>query len=99
MTKKETTKNQWQNKPEKDYTLTNIQFFNILTFIVIFSNSYEILTESPDYIIEKYKRYIGDPSLVTKTPEGGLHEILITNLIEPYKKRWGYILKDITDDE
>ena len=89
----------WQIKPDKTHKITEIQFFNILSFIVIFSNSYDIITESPDYILEKYERYLGDPSLITKTSEGGLHKILVDELIEPYKKRWGVSLKEIIDGE
>jgi len=80
---------------EKKYDITYNQFCNILAFIVIFANNYDVINQSPDYIIEKYARYIGNPEEVKASSEYkvGVHHTLVTELIEPYCERWNLLLR------
>jgi hypothetical protein len=40
------------------------QFHNIFAFLLLFSEPSELVKSSPDYIVEKFDRYCGDPKKV-----------------------------------
>lgn len=65
------------------------QFHNILTFLLLFSEPSRLLKSSPDYIIEKFKRYCGDPKKVldNNNHEWGIHPIT-KQVIEQYINIW-----------
>jgi hypothetical protein len=71
--------------------VTKNQFDNILAFVAIMGHSKYVLELSPDYIIDKYERYIGDPKLVTDSVDSlsGLHPVLREEIIEQYYRIWG----------
>lgn len=66
------------------------QFYNILFFIAITREADTILNQSPIYILEKYERYIGDPSKVKDDDYylTGIHPILKKALMEDYTQKW-----------
>ena len=66
------------------------QFINLLNFIALMSSSTYVLGLSPDYIVEKYKRYINNDinTISNESNKGGIHPIVIRDVIEPYIKRW-----------
>jgi hypothetical protein len=45
---------------------------------------------SPDYLIEKFKRYINDDISIINNEEakGGVHHALMRDLVEPYMEKW-----------
>jgi hypothetical protein len=76
------------------YKISGNQFKNILLFLSIFSNDYEKLYNmSPDYIIEKYIKYIGDPCLIKdeKMGQSGIHKVLFNRFILKYFRRWANV--------
>lgn len=93
--KKDLNLNKWETPKKKEYEITHNQFCNILAFIVIFANNYDVINQSPDYVIEKYARYIGNPEEVKASSEykKGVHVTLKKALIEPYSKRWNIQLR------
>jgi hypothetical protein len=77
---------------DERYKITGDQFKNVLLFLSIFSDNYEKLYNmAPDYIIEKYIKYIGDPSLINNIYEqtSGIHKVLFNKFILKYFIRWG----------
>lgn len=80
---------------EKEKRVTITQFKNILATITLLSNSSYILELSPDYIIEKYERYLTPANLVKTTPEWktGSHQLLKDKIIEPYFRKWKPLLR------
>lgn len=65
------------------------QFNNLLKFIAILSHSKYIMDLSPDYIIEKYARLVGNPELISdEETKGTAHQVLIRDLIAPYHEKW-----------
>lgn len=75
--------------------ITHSQFCNILAFVVVFTNNYDILNQSPDYVIEKFERYIGNPENILASDEykTGVHHSLVKELIEPYFEKWKHPLR------
>jgi hypothetical protein len=67
------------------------QFKNILAFTALMSHSKYIHELSPDYIVDKYTRYIGDPTQIKDTVEhhSGLHAVLKREVIDAYFEIWG----------
>ena len=57
---------------------------------VIFANNYDIINQSPDYVIEKFERYIGNPENILPRDEytTGVHHTLVKEIIEPYFVKW-----------
>lgn len=73
-----------RNKP------TKTQFDNILRFACLFAEDVDsILGKSPDYILEKFWRYIGDPAGVVDFPQKGLNAVLEKKLVKAYYDEWG----------
>jgi hypothetical protein len=76
----------------KGKTVTNNQFLNVLAFVTTLYNDdcMKLAMLSPEYILEKYERYIGDPSKINKNFAhiSGMHEILRSKFFEQYKKYW-----------
>ena len=76
----------------KGKTVTNNQFLNVLAFMVVLYNGdcTKLAMLSPDYILEKYEMYIGDPSKINKHSAhiGGMHAILRNKFFEKYIKYW-----------
>lgn len=65
----------------------NSNFLNILAFCILMGNE-KILTKSPDYILEKFERYIGDVSdAYGEEWRWGLDSNNMALLIE-YHKTW-----------
>jgi iron-sulfur cluster repair protein YtfE (RIC family) len=66
------------------------QFNNILAFIALMGTNKYVLELNPDYIIDKYERYIGDPSKVSDDIEhfSGLHPVLREQIIDSYHQIW-----------
>ena len=87
-------------KPKKDYnylnnryTITENQFKNLITFLVVLLNEdvHVLATMSPDYMLEKFSRYICKSSdiLDNENHLSGAHEILYRDFIKKYHKFWG----------
>lgn len=96
MEKKKRNLSMWTTPEKKEVNLTYNQFCNLLAFNVILSNSKYILELDPDYLIEKYERYIGDPEQIVDKDEwkyGGIHEVLRKEIIEPYFEKWKHSLR------
>jgi hypothetical protein len=76
----------------KGKTVTNSQFLNVLAFMTVLYNEdcVKLAMLSPEYILEKYEYYIGDPSTINKhyAHITGMHEILRSKFFEQYKKYW-----------
>lgn len=66
------------------------QFINLLNFITLMSSSKYVLELSPDYIIEKYQRYINTntDTISDEINKGGIHPIIKRDVIEPYIEKW-----------
>lgn len=66
------------------------QFINLLNFITLMSSSKYVLELSPDYIIEKYQRYINSnlDTISSEVNKGGIHPTIRTQVIEPYIQKW-----------
>lgn len=66
------------------------QFINLLNFIALMSSSRYVLELSPDYIIEKYRRYINNnPDTISdQINHGGIHPTIKREVIEPYIEKW-----------
>lgn len=69
----------------------NIKVKNILAFLCIFFNEHPALVEvimnfSPDYLMEKYERYI--ESKVDES-QWGMHPLIKKRIMEPYFEKWG----------
>lgn len=74
-------------RPTKD------QFECVLKFLAIFGT--DILQHSPDYIIEKYERFIGPiTDNIDGEVVGGVHPILQKGVVETYLKLWQPIFKE-----
>jgi hypothetical protein len=71
--------------------MTKNRFLNLLTFVFLMSESNEkkIFKISPDYMVEKYERYIGYAKLIDNNPNHlyGLHPAF-KPLIEKYCQIW-----------
>lgn len=68
---------------------------NIFTFLcILFGEKYELLNEifdmSPDYIIEKYERYIESNRIEYMW---GMHPNLRRNIFDPYIRKWKLDIK------
>lgn len=75
--------------------ITKEQFINLLRFIAIFGYKEEILKESPDYILEKFSRFIGTPSDINDwNNPGGIHVILEGMIVDKYMSKWKPIFKE-----
>lgn len=66
--------------------LTKEQFSNLLRLASIFKQ--DIITSSPDYLIEKFTRLIGDPKQINKVPETGVLHALLERQISLYLDYW-----------
>jgi hypothetical protein len=66
------------------------QFINLLNFIALMSSSKYVLELSPDYIIEKYKRYINNntDTISDVVNHNGIHHIIKRDVIEAYIEKW-----------
>lgn len=66
------------------------QFINLLNFITLMSSSKYVLELSPDYIVEKYKRFINNntDTISDQINHGGIHPIIKRDVIEPYIEKW-----------
>ena len=79
-------------KPDEPEKMTRVQFDNILRFSSLFCGI-EILEKSPDYIIEKFNRFIGNETVVNNEPKtGGIHRVIENGIIEKYYERWGSLI-------
>jgi len=60
------------------------KIFNMVAFFLIMENGEGIIDKSPDYILEKWNRYVGreDDSFMW-----GLHPTLVA-VLEAYKMKW-----------
>jgi hypothetical protein len=73
--------------------LTEKQFLNILAFLSLFGDAKKILGQSPDYILEKFHRYIGFSSFVFEENVSGIHPILYQGVVQRYMDTWKPIFK------
>ncbi len=64
------------------------QFQNLLRFLIIFVDDRRILKLSPDYLIEKFSKYIGAPSEINDWYNQGLNIALEQMVYEEYLKIW-----------
>ena len=66
------------------------QFINLLNYIALMSSSRYVLELSPDYIIEKYRRYINEDlnTISDEVNKGGIHPTIRREVIEPYIQKW-----------
>lgn len=66
------------------------QFINLLNFISLMSSSRYVLELSPDYIIEKYRRYINanTDTISNEINKGGIHPVIRREVIDPYIEKW-----------
>jgi hypothetical protein len=66
------------------------QFVNLLQFIALTSHNKYVLELSPDYIIEKFKRYINDDinTIDMDKDIGGIHPTVMEKIIDPYMEKW-----------
>lgn len=76
------------------YDMTGTQFENLIGFLTVILNEdvMKLAHMAPDYIVEKFSRYIGDPSNIIstdKTKYGGIHEVLRRDFLVKYYKVWG----------
>lgn len=76
------------------YNMTGTQFENLIGFLTVILNEdvMKLASMSPDYICEKFYRYIGDPNTIIttdKTKYGGIHEVLRRDFLEKYYNVWG----------
>lgn len=66
--------------------ITKEQFINLLSLALIFKG--DVVTSSPDYLIEKFITLIGDPKTINKiSGEGSLH-VVFRQQIEVYLNYW-----------
>lgn len=77
------------------YEMTGTQFENLIGFLTVILNEDIMLLAkmSPDYIVEKFAKYIGDPSKIiseNRTLYGGMHAILRRDFFDKYYKVWGH---------
>ena len=82
-----------QNLP---YGVTINQFKNLLAFLSIILNEHSLILidQSPDYILEKFSRYIGPAQSIldTNDHQRGAHPVLYAQVIERYHGKWGKML-------
>ena len=74
----------------KPYHITFGQFQSILAFISLMSPSNRILDHTPDYIVEKFSLYCGDPGRIPQldNPTVGVHAVLVEDLLNKYMAHW-----------
>jgi hypothetical protein len=71
--------------------VTRDQFLNILAFLTLMNNEFApqfFVDKAPEYIIEKWTRYIGGPPPVGPCWEWGLHSTLRDRVFDPYVERY-----------
>lgn len=80
----------------KGYDISNNQFQNLLAFLAILFNEdvHLLYKTSPDYICEKFYRYIGNVNNIKDTYDykWGVHPILQKDFVNKYYQRWGSML-------
>lgn len=80
----------------KGYRITTVQFQNLLAFLAIMHGDtvMNLVTVSPDYICEKYERYVGPVDLINTKDDyqWGLHPTVRSLFINAYHQRWGSML-------
>jgi hypothetical protein len=71
------------------------QFNNILAIISLLSSSKGIIENDPNYIIDKFEKYIGDVSMIKDDCShlSGLHPVLRREVIDPYHEKWENIIE------
>jgi hypothetical protein len=81
--------------------ITLNQFNNILAFLAIIVPNEQILTCSPDYIIEKFERYIGDVKMIhdSGNHKVGMHPNLRKQIIDAYHARWNPLARQLKINE
>lgn len=68
------------------HSLTKEQFTNLLRLALIFKQ--EVVTSSPDYLIEKFTRLIGNPELINDVDEQGALHAILEGTINTYLDYW-----------
>ena len=66
--------------------MTTEQLMNLVSFLTLMQGNGGVINKSPDYIIEKYKRFL-DKGFTDLETYWGLDGINITN-IEAWYKKW-----------
>ena len=78
------------------YGITINQFKNLLAFLSIILNEHSLIliNQSPDYILEKFSRYIGPAQNIFDSDDHkwGVHPTLYRTTIERYHEKWGTML-------
>lgn len=78
------------------YNITLNQFKNLLAFLTIILNEEVIVLvdRSPDYILEKFYRYVGSDFGIRDSNDHlwGVHLVLYEQFILKYHDRWGKVL-------
>lgn len=64
--------------------MSNNEFFNLIAFCILMENNEGILCKSPDYILEKFSRYVGNENDEYKW---GLDDIN-TQKLDDYLLKW-----------
>lgn len=99
----------WYSKDDREYEktyedyqylnirfkITGEQFKNLIGFLTVILNEdvMKLATMSPDYIVEKFQRFLGDPSKIINedvSEFGGIHAILRRDFLTKYYKIWGH---------
>ena len=75
--------------------VTKTQFINIMSFLSIFCINSVLIKASPDYILEKYSRFIGLPEDVKNWDNpGAIHPVLMEGFIHKYIELWKPVFKE-----
>ena len=75
----------------KELVISLDQFNNILAFISLFVEDDRIMLYDPDYIIEKYERYIGGDIQKINNDKSylkGMHPVLKEKIFDKYHEKW-----------
>ena len=78
---------------KNNYNITEDQFKNLLCFLIIITNEHSriLLGLSPDYILDKYHRYVNNIASIQNSNDynWGTHPML-HEITKEYHEKWGY---------